>query len=329
MTETNWGIIGPGNIAHDFARDLRLVSVLQRVVAVMGNHGQSTAEFAREFNVPACYTDINSFINDKKVDAVYIASPHPQHYEQALVCLRNNKAVLCEKPMTINADQSRQLIAAAHKHKTFLMEGMWIRFLPGIQQVISLISQNRIGNIISIKASISYKAPSDPHSRFFDPAKGGGSLLDLGIYPVFLACLLLGKPHSIKATAILSDEGVDKACSILFEYKSGQQAILESSLLIQSEQPAEISGENGTIRILNPWFEKSKGIELVLNENEPIIYPSNWEGHGLHYEVQEVLNCLKQNKIESDRMSHAFSLDMIEVMDEIRKQAHVTYDMYE
>ena len=329
MIETNWGIIGPGNIAHDFARDLRLVPVLQRVMAVMGNHSQSTAAFAREFNVPASYTDIDSFVKDKKVDAVYIASPHPQHYEQALACLSHNKAVLCEKPMTINADQSRQLIAAAQKHKTFLMEGMWIRFLPSIQQVVSLVSQNRIGNIISIKASLSYKAPYDPHNRYFDPVKGGGSLLDLGIYPVFLACLLLGRPHSLEARAILSDEGIDKACSILFRYKSGQQAILESSLLSQSEQPAEIMGEKGSIKILHPWFEKAKGIELVIPGEEPIIYPSNWEGHGLHYEVREVLNCIQQNKIESDSMSHAFSLDMIEVMDEIRKQVHVTYDMYE
>lgn len=329
MTESNWGIIGPGNIAHDFARDLRLVPVLQRVVAVMGNHNQSTNEFAREFNVPATYTDINAFVKDKNIDAVYIASPHPQHYEQAMACLSNNKAVLCEKPMTINADKSRQLIAAAQQHKTFLMEGMWIRFLPSIQQVVSLVSQNRIGNIVSVKASISYKAPDDSNNRYFDPAKGGGSLLDLGIYPVFLASLLLGRPHSIKATAILSDEGVDKACSMRFQYNSGQEAILESSLLTQSELPAEIIGDKGTIKILHPWFEKSKGIELKVDGEQSIIYPGIWEGHGLHYEVREVLNCIQQNRIESDNMSHAFSLDMIEVMDEIRQQVHVTYDMYE
>lgn len=329
MTETNWGIIGPGNIAHDFARDLRLVPVQQEVVAILGPHSESTGEFAREFNVNATYLNIDDFLNDKNIDAVYIASPHPQHYEQALACLSHNKAVLCEKPMTINADQCRHLIAAAQKHKTFLMEGMWLRFLPSIQLVVSLISQGRIGNIVSIKASIDYKAPDDSHNRYFDPAKGGGSLLDLGIYPVFLACLLLGKPHSIESTAILSEEKVDKACSALFQYKSGQQALIESSLLSQTELPAEIKGDMGTIRILHPWFERSKGIELLVNDEEPIIYPSNWDGHGLHYEVREVLNCIQQNKIESDNMPHAFSLDMIEIMDEIRKQVRVTYNMYE
>jgi len=329
MTEINWGIIGPGNIAHDFARDLRLVPVMQRITAVMGHSSQSTGEFAREFNVPASYTDIRDLVMDKNVDAVYIASPHPQHYEQALACLSHNKAVLCEKPMTINADQSRQLVAAAQKHKTFLMEGMWIRFLPSIQQLVSLISQGMIGNVVSIKASMNYKAPPDLHSRYFDPAKGGGSLLDLGIYPVFLACLVLGRPRSVTAKAILSGEGIDKACSMLFEYRSGQKAILESSLLSSSDQPAEITGEKGTIKILHPWFEKSTGIELTVDGEHPVIYPCNWEGHGLHYEVREVINCIQQQKIESDAMSHAFSLDMIEVMDEIRRQIDVTYELYE
>lgn len=329
MIETKWGIIGPGNIAHDFARDLRVIPVQQQVVAVMGPHSESTTEFAREFNVKNIYTDFDDFLNDKNIEAVYIASPHPQHYQQALACLEHNKAVLCEKPMTINADQCQTLITAAQVHKTFLMEGMWIRFLPSIQQVVSLVSQGRIGNIISVNASIDYKAPEESNSRYFDPAKGGGSLLDLGIYPVFLACLLLGKPHSIESTAILSEEGVDKECTSTFRYSSGQQAIIRSSLLSQTEKPAEIKGELGTIRILQPWFERSSGIELRVGNEEPIIYPCNWEGHGLHYEVREVLNCLQQNKIESDQFPHGFSLDMITVMDEIRKQVQVTYDMYE
>jgi predicted dehydrogenase len=329
MRETNWGIIGPGSIAHDFARDLRLVPVLQRITAVLGHHESSVNEFAREFNVPAAYTDFHAFAENKDIDAVYIATPHPQHFEQALFCLEKNIPVLCEKPMTINASQSRQLISAAKKSRTFLMEGMWIRFLPSIQQVLSIIRQERIGKIISVKASMCYKAPDDPDSRYFDPALGGGSLLDLGIYPVFLACLLMGKPDTIKAVGTLSTEGVDKDCSVLFHYKTGQHAVLESSLQAQTDMPAEITGEKGTIKILDPWYEKSKGIELNEYAQGKIIYPCRWEGHGLQYEVQEVLNCIQQDKIESDSLSHAFSLEMIQIMDEIRSQIHVTYDMYE
>lgn len=329
MTETNWGIIGPGSIAHDFARDLRLVPVAQHVTAVMGHRPESVEDFAREFNVQHTYTDFNAFIENKNIDAVYIATPHPHHFEQALLCLSKNIPVLCEKPMTINADQSQKLISAAKKDKTFLMEGMWIRFLPSIQQVLSLIEQGRIGKVISVKASMCYKAPDEPDSRYFDPALGGGSLLDLGIYPVFLAYLLLGKPDTIKAVGTLSAEGIDKACSALFHYKTGQHAVLESSLLAQTDLPAEITGERGTIKILDPWYEKSKGIELHVYDDGKIIYPCRWEGHGLQYEVYEVLNCIQQNKIESDNLSHAFSLEMIKIMDEIRSQIHVTYDMYE
>lgn len=329
MKETNWGIIGPGNIAHDFARDLRLIPVLQQISAVMGHNAGSVDKFAREFNVPDRYTNFNEFLKNKILDAVYIATPHPHHFEQALACLENNIPVLCEKPMTINADQSQKLISAAQKHNTFLMEGMWIRFLPSIQQVLSIIKEGRIGNIVSIKASMCYKAPHDPNSRYFDPALGGGSLLDLGIYPVFLAYLLLGKPDTTKAVGTLSNEGIDEACSVLFHYKNGQQAILESSLLAQTDMPAEITGEKGIIKILDPWYEKPKGIELHEYSEGKIIYPCDWEGHGLQYEVEEVLNCIQQNKIESKILSHAFSLGMIKIMDEIRSQIHVTYDMYE
>jgi len=329
MKTINWGIIGPGSIARDFAKDLDLIDEPQQIKAVVGHKTGSTNEFAKEFMVPDSFTDFDQFIKKAKVDVVYISTPHPQHFEQALSCLQNKIPVLCEKPMTINAEQSAKLIAAAREHNTFLMEGMWIRFLPSIRQVLSLIKEGTIGNIVSVKASMSYKAPPDPSSRYFDPVLGGGSLLDLGIYPVFLAYLLMGKPGTIKAIGTLTQEGVDAACSILFHYNSGQQAILESSLLAQTDLPAEIAGEKGTIKILDPWYEKAKGIELHLYNEDKIIYPCEWPGHGLHFEVQEVLNCIRNKKIESEKMSHSFSLEMIQIMDEIRNQINVTYDMYE
>jgi predicted dehydrogenase len=329
MKETNWGIIGPGSIAHDFAKDLRLIPVSQSITAVMSHKEDSARTFANDFNVAGVYTDFDQFLRDQSIDAVYIATPHPLHFEQALACLENNIPVLCEKPMTINADQARKLMTAAQEHNTFLMEGMWVRFLPSIQHMLSLIAQGRIGKIVSVKASMCYKAPYDPNSRYFDPALGGGSLLDLGIYPVFLAYLLLGKPDTIKAVGTLSDKGIDEACSVLFHYNTGEQAILESSLLTQTDMPAEITGEKGIIKILDPWYEKSKGIELQEHNEGKIVYPCHWEGHGLQFETMEVLNCIQQNEIESDVLSHSFSLGMIQIMDEIRSQINVTYDMYE
>ena len=329
MKRTRWGIIGPGNIAHDFVNDLAFVETQQVRQAVLGRTEENTRKFAQKNNIPQVFTDLDDFIKKAKIDAVYIATPHTLHYEQALACLEKRIPVLCEKPMTINADQAQELIDAAAANNTFLMEGMWVRFLPSICQVIDMIRKGTIGNIISIKASMSYKAPRDQESRYFNPELGGGSLLDLGIYPVFLALLLLGKPNAIKAVGKLSGEEIDEACSVLFHYKNGQYAVLESSLVTQTESVAEITGDRGVIKILNPWNEKPEGIQLDLFEAGKIIYPCKWDGHGFQFEVEEMLDCIENNKISSDRLSHQFSLTMIKIMDEIRQQIHVKYDMYE
>jgi predicted dehydrogenase len=329
MSPMKWGIIGPGNIARTFASDLSYSNLPQQVVAVLGHHSQATFEFAKEFQVQDYYTHLNDFLKNKNIDAVYIATPHPQHFNQALACLERKIPVLCEKPMTLNSDQCQKLIEASEKNRTFLMEGMWIRFLPSIRLVMSLIEQGLIGKVLSVRASVSFKAPHEPNSRFFDPEKGGGSLLDLGIYPVFLAMLLLGKPCSTSAIGKLSEEKIDEACSIILHFKDGRHANLESSLVSALEIPAEIIGEKGTIKILNPWFEKASGIELELEGEGKIIYPCSWEGHGLYFETEEVINCIQHNKISSDLLTHCLSLDMIKVLDDIREQIDLTYEMYE
>lgn len=322
---TRWGIIGPGSIARLFAKDLSLIAAPQEIVVVLGHSEDSTREFAEEFNVQYAYTDSSVWLEKVRPDIVYIATPHPDHFQQALDCLEKKIPVLCEKPMTINADQCQQLIHAAEANKTFLMEGMWIRFLPSLQMVLSLIEDGRIGNVLAVKASTTFKAMQDDNSRYFDPEKGGGSLLDLGIYPVYLALLLLGKPRSIKAIAKLSDENIDENCSILLQYRNGAYAMLESSLIAESDAPAEITGEKGTIKIFHPWFEKANGIELTEEGEGKIIYPCLWEGHGMQFETLEVLHCLAENKTESEFHPLSASLDLISILDEIRRQIKVVY----
>jgi predicted dehydrogenase len=329
MKPTRWGIIGPGNIAHTFVKDFSFLRKEQQVTAVLGHDRQHTYDFAKEYDIPNYYTELRDFVKNKEIDIAYIASPHPQHYEQALACLENKIPVLCEKPMTINAEQSQHLIEMSRKNNTFLMEGMWIRFLPGIQMVQRIIEQGIIGKVTSLRASISFKAPYDADNRFFDPELGGGSLLDLGVYPVFLSLLILGKPGSIKAIGKLSEEGVDEACSVLFNYKNGSHAIVESSLASSLDIPAEIVGEKGIIKILNTWYEKSSGIELQLNGEGKIIYPCHWEGHGLYFEAEEAIRCVENGNIASELMPHELSLNLIRIVDEIRNQINVTYDMYE
>ena len=330
MEPVKWGIIGPGNIARDFVSDLAFVKTPQQVVAVLGKSKKSTIEFASTYNIPHTFFEIDEFIAKGNMDVVYVATPHTLHHEQVMKCLQSRLPVLCEKPLTINETQCKELVDASRTTQTFLMEGMWIRFLPGIRLVMSLLNEGKIGKIVSIRASMGYKAPPGPESRrYFDPALGGGSLLDLGVYPVFLALLLLGVPDTIKAVGTLSEEGVDETCSMLFHYNKGQHATLESSLKSETKLPVEIAGEKGTIKILYPWFEKTPGIELQFYNEEPVTYPIQWEGHGLYFETEEVLSCIQNNQIESKLLSHAFSIELIKIMDEIRSQVKVSYTMHE
>ncbi|MDF2380713.1 Gfo/Idh/MocA family oxidoreductase [Nostoc ellipsosporum NOK] len=324
-----WIISGTGSIAHDFIRDLSLIDGQQQVVAVIGHSEDSTKEFAEQYDIPAYYTDLEQALKDVNADVAYVASPHTLHHEQAKAFLKKGIHVLCEKPMTINREQAAELVSLSQKKKRFLMEGMWIRFLPSITKVLELINDGVIGKVTTIKASMCYKAPRDPDNRYFDPELGGGSLLDLGIYPVFLSLLLLGKPDTIKAIGTLTDEGIDEECSMLLHYRNGQHAVLESSLRANTDMPAEIAGEKGVIKILDPWYEKAAGIEVEVYGQGKIVYPSHWQGHGLHYETAEVLRCIHNGKTESTAMPHAFSLQLMEVMDEVRRQIKVTYDMYE
>jgi predicted dehydrogenase len=329
MTSYNWGIIGPGSIARDFANDMKLVSSPQKITAVLSDHMDSANEFADEYGVDVRTTEMDEFVRKGNVQIAYIATPHPFHYEAIKACLENHIAVLSEKPIVINYDQYEELRNLSVKNNTFLMEGMWIRFLPSFRKLMEQIDQKKIGDIISIKASMYYKAPEDENNRYYDPDKGGGSLLDLGVYCVFLSTLLLGKPRKIKAVGRLSEQGIDEACAMLLSYSHGRYAMLESSLLIKNNIAAEIFGTEGVIRILNPWFEKAPGIEVELFNGKKENFSLGWEGHGFQYEIEEVINCLDSQKIDSDLLPGNLSGEVLKIMDEIRNQLNVTYDKFE
>lgn len=326
MDTFSWGIIGPGNIATEFAHDLEQIkSARHRVGAVLSHSLEKAAAFAEEENAPRYFENIDTFLEQGKVDAVYIATPHPLHHQETLRCLQHKLPVLCEKPLAMNSREVKEMVEAATQHRSFLMEGMWIRFLPSIGKVLSLIDSNAIGKIISIKADMSYKAPYDPESRYFNPSLGGGSLLDLGIYPVFLAHLLLGKPTTIKATARLSGQQIDETCSAILCYGNDSYAIIESSLISQTERTATIYGDTGRIHIATPWNEKPAGIIVTDYDGAQNEYPCEWEGHGLQYEAEEVYHCVKQGKLYSDQLCHQFSLDLMATLDAIREQTGITY----
>jgi predicted dehydrogenase len=326
MDTFTWGIIGPGNIATEFAHDLDLIKTARhRVGAVLSHNLDKAAAFAQKEDAPQYFEHINDFTSQAHIDAVYIATPHPLHHSETLQCLQHRIPVLCEKPLAMNSRQVKEIMDAAAQHQTFLMEGMWIRFLPSIGKVLSLIESNAIGKIISVKADMSYKAPYDPASRYFNPELGGGSLLDLGIYPVFLTHLLLGKPATIQATARLSDKQVDEACAAVLSYQNGSYAFIESSLVTKTARKATIYGETGSIHIGTPWNEEPSGIKVVSYEGGEQQYPCAWEGHGLQYEAEEVYHCVQQHKLYSHKHSHRFSLEIMDTLDTIRRQTGIVY----
>jgi scyllo-inositol 2-dehydrogenase (NADP+) len=326
MDTFTWGIIGPGSIAAEFADDLSLVKdVHHRIGAVLHHDLGKAAEFAKKENAPQYFEDIQAFVKEARIDAVYIATPHPLHFEETLVCLQHKIPVLCEKPLAMNSRQVQAMVKAAEDHNTFLLEGMWVRFLPSIDKVLELVEGDAIGRIVSVKADMSYKAPYDPESRYFDPKLGGGSLLDLGIYPIFLTHLLLGKPARIQATARLSDKGIDETCAAIFQYEQGRHAIIESSLVTQTELTATIYGEKGKLQIATPWNEKPPKIIVEDYEGNEQHYRCDWKGRGFQYEAEEVYGCVKAGKLYSDLFCHRFSLDLMATMDAIRQQTHIVY----
>ena len=291
-------------------------------------HKDQASNFSELFQVPHSLTDPDQFV-EVGVDAVYIATPHVFHHEEAALCLQHRIPVLCEKPITINEKQLLLLIELSEQYNTFLLEGMWIRFLPCMEKVLSLLANGTIGEIVAIEADVSFKAEYDPTNRFFNPELGGGSLLDLGIYPVFLSTLLLGKPAKINAEGILSDTGVDCKCSALFTYSGGQTAFIESSLITNKEGVATIFGEKGLIRIRHPWYEKPAGLDIEFHDGTKIFHKCEWPGKGLYYEVDAMHDCIKRGVRESPYYCHHFSLDIMQIMDEMRRQMQVVYPAYD
>lgn len=261
---------------------------------------------------------------DPAVDAVYIATPHGFHAEHSLICLEQGKAVLCEKPMALNGAEVAGMIAASRRHKAFLMEAMWTRFIPLIQQTTDMIAAGKVGQIKYIRADFGFLAPFQPASRLYDLRLGGGSLLDIGIYPLFLCLYLLGKPDKIRAAGHLAQTGVDETCHVLLTYNDGRSAVISSTLACQTSLTAEIAGTAGSIRIPTPWYKNDRlswhpaGQPEEMIRFEPMV-------NGFEYEIREVTRCLEAGLIESPSMSHAFSLTMSQTMDEIRRQIGVRY----
>lgn len=312
----NWGVIGPGKIAHKFVQDL-LTLPNARLHAVASRSLDRAQEFADKYHAPHAYGSYEELVDCVDLDVVYIATPHSEHYKNTCLLLNNKIPVLCEKPMGINQQEVQQMVTAARHQETYLMEALWTRFLPAIRKVIALIEEGRIGEVLTLKADFGFRADFDPKSRLFDPALAGGALLDIGIYPAFLATILLGKPNRIKAMAHLGSTGVDEANAILLEYSSGKMAILSSTILHESSTVAEIYGTKGKIIIPGRWHEaKTFSITDVNGEEETFVF--DYPQRGYQAEAAAVMEDLTENKQENNLWSLYNSLDLSTLLDQIK-----------
>ncbi len=324
MKTIHFGILGPGKIANRFASSFEHARG-GKVYAVASRDEEKAKAFAATYNIDHVYTSYEDLINDPKVDVIYIATPHPFHYKQTLLCLRSGKAVICEKPLALNYRQVNEMIQAARTENVFLMEAMWSRFFPATKKVLELVQSGSIGDIKYLQADFGFAAPLNLESRVYNMDLGGGAQLDVGIYPLFLALLLLGKPDEVKSFSQLASTGADEVTSALLSYRNGSIAHVLSSIVTDSPKQADIMGTLGRITMHTPWH-KSQLITVRLNSGEVTEYPFPYPGNGFQYQVEEVIHCLRADKKESDLMPHSLSLLMAQVSDEIRKQGGVVYD---
>jgi predicted dehydrogenase len=310
-----WGVIGTGGIAAVFAADLALTDS-GRVVAVGSRSIERAEAFALRFAVPNRHGSYESLVADPDVDAVYVATPHPMHRADAELALRAGKPVLLEKPFTVTAAEARELVALAREQGLFLMEAMWTRFLPHVRRIRELLAEGALGEIVTVTADHGQWFPEDAEHRIFAPALAGGALLDLGVYPVAFASMVLGKPQEIRAIVTPAFTGVDGQTSMLFRYASGAHAVLTCTLAAKSPTRAAIVGTQARIEVEGDFYAPSS-FTLTTRDGEQVVSDGHQEGRGLRFEADEVARCLSEGLLESPLMPLDESVAIMETMEAV------------
>lgn len=320
-----WGILAPGKIAEKFAADLLLAenSVLQ---AAASRSIDKAEKFAKKYKAASFYGSYEELTKDPDVEIVYIASPHSFHFEHTMMCLEAGKHVLCEKPLALNYRQAKQMADKAKEKGLFLSEALWTRYIPATEKFLDILQSGKLGKPQLIKADFGFKAEYNPEHRLFNKKPGGGSLLDIGIYPVMLAQMVFGKPKEIKATARFAETGTDTTCSMLFRHAGGEDSILDSNLLVDTATEAWIYGEKAALK-MHPRFHHSQKLSLYENHREIENFEINYRGNGYVHEIEETAACLSKGQTENPKLNLNFSLDLIETLDRVRDIIGLEYDI--
>jgi predicted dehydrogenase len=318
-----WGIAGTGGIAAAFAADLALLPDAE-IVAV-GSRSQGAADaFADRFAIANRHVGYEQLAADPQVDVVYVAVPHTGHCEVTLAMIAGGKAVLCEKPFALNAAQTARMADAATAAGVFLMEAMWVRFLPHLVKLRELLAENRIGAISSVVVDRGDVLSADPEHRALNPALGGGALLDLGIYPVSFASMLLGTPDRVAAISAPAVTGVDAHTSAVLGHPGGAHALITTTLLARTANTASITGPKGRFDLSSSWA-RTGPFDLSLLDGTVEHFEFEDPGHGLRHQAAEVGRRLIAGETQSPVMPLDETLSIMRTLDQIRAQIGLVY----
>ncbi len=310
-----WGVIGTGRIAQTFARDLEHLD--QGVIVAVGSRsGDSMSRYADTFHVAARHDSYEALVADPTVEAVYVATPHPMHEQNALLALAHGKHVLVEKAFTMNADEARRVVSAARERGLFAMEAMWTRFLPHVVAIRELLANGALGTVVAVHADHGKWFELDPRFRLFAPELGGGAVLDLGVYPISFASMVLGRPTTVQATITPSFTGVDGHTSMVFGYDSGAHAVLTCTSLARSATRASIVGTEARIDVEGDFYAPTS-FSLTKRTGESTRYEFATQGRGLHYQAAEVARCIRAGETESPVMPLDETITIMETMDRV------------
>jgi predicted dehydrogenase len=320
----NWAIAGTGSISNRFAVGLKAARGAG-LRAVVSRTGEKACSFASKYGIEKSFSNYDEMLTDASIDVVYIGTPHTTHKDLALRALKAKKAVLCEKPVCINSGEMREMINAARENKVFFMEAMWTRYVPSICKVREWLAQGLIGEVKMVEANFGFSTQRNPQGRHLNIELGGGALLDAGIYPLSMASMAFGgkKPEKIQSLMYFGQTGVDEENAALLSYGGCRIAQAKSALTVKMINDAWIYGADGRIHL--PDFVFSHSANLTIEGKYTYHFEDNYYSNGYNYEAEEVMNCIREGKTESNIMPLDESLVLMETMDEIRAQWNFKY----
>ena len=318
-----WGFLGAARIAEKFADGLKTLPNAE-LYAIASQSFERAKEFKGKHGFAKAFGSYEEMLAEPELDIVYIATTNNLHFEHTMMCLEAGKAVLCEKPFASDSAQVEKMVNKAREKNVFLMEAIMTRFIPSMIQFKEQVESGAIKRPLLLQCDFGFISPFDPYNRIYNPELGGGSIPDIGIYPIFTAMYLFGKPESIKVMSVPAPTGTDWTTSILLKHKNKEISMLTSSFEMKLDNEARVYGEGGHLK-LHAMFSKSNKLTLHSNEGNETNIQLNNTGNGYNYEAAEVMECLDKGLIESPYLSHSFSLDLMQVLDEVVKKAQESF----